>query len=144
MEALAKVKVVQASCTRSDKFCHTACLDQNGAVYTWGSGSKGKLGHAKSWSHADPADELLPKQVECLKEVKIKETLAAGLHSAVLGCDGVLYTFGCGSDGRLGHADYQGHKYLYKEPLPRALDSFKGKNVETVTSAYYHMMAIAS
>ena len=86
----------------------------------------------------------MPKKIEFLKDVKIKETIAAGLHSAALSSDGVLYTFGCGSDGRLGHADYTGHKYLYREALPRAVDSFKGKTVIAATSAYYHMMAIAS
>ena len=32
-------------------------LAEDGAVYTWGAGYKGKLGHEKSWSHEDQADE---------------------------------------------------------------------------------------
>jgi alpha-tubulin suppressor-like RCC1 family protein len=28
----------------------------DGQVYTWGSGYKGKLGHFTEWTHADPAD----------------------------------------------------------------------------------------
>lgn len=144
VEALKDIIVIQASCTRTDKYCHTGCLDINGEVYTWGSGCKGKLGHAATWSHEDPADELLPKKIEALKGIKIKEIICPGLHSAVLSEDGKLYTFGCGSDGRLGHPEYQGHKYLYKEPLPRIVDKFSGMTVEVVTSSYYHMLAIAS
>lgn len=143
VEKLTGKFIIQVSCARTDKYCHTGCVDKDGAVYTWGSGCKGKLGHAATWTHADPADEKFPKQIMHLKDVKIKEVICPGLHSAALSQDGVLYTFGCGSDGRIGHPEYVGHKYLYREALPRPVDAFKGKIVESCSSAYYHMMAIS-
>ena len=144
MAALAGVVVVQASCTRSDKYCHSGCVDNNGGVYTWGSGCKGKLGHAATWTHADPADEPLPKKIEHLKDIKIKEILCAGLHTAVLTQDARLFTFGCGSDGRMGHPEAERHRYLYREPLPRLVESLKAGTVTSVSSAYYHMLAVAA
>lgn len=34
-------------------------------------------------------------------------------------------TFGCGSDGRLGHKEILNHKYLYKEAYPKEIEDFK-------------------
>lgn len=31
-------------------------IDNNGGLYTWGAGYKGKLGHFEEWNHSDPAD----------------------------------------------------------------------------------------
>jgi regulator of chromosome condensation len=36
--------------------------------------------------------------------------------------NGELYTWGCGSDGRLGHPDYGGAVYLYKESHPKKIE----------------------
>lgn len=33
-------------------------------------------------------------------------------------------TFGCGSDGRLGHPEKGNAKYLYKEGYPKLVESF--------------------
>ena len=55
----------------------------------------------------------------------------------------MLYTFGCGSGGRLGHIK-TAHKFLYKERLPRVVGTFEGRFVEDVDSSYYHMIAIVN
>lgn len=75
----------------------------DGVAYTWGAGYKGKLGHEKSWSHSDQADEPIPRPIESLKDVKFARALGGGIHSALISTEGRVYTFGCGSDGRLGH-----------------------------------------
>ena len=48
-----------------------------------------------------------------------------GIHSAILSTNGNVYTFGCGSDGRLGQPDFKGYVYLYKESQPKLLESLK-------------------
>lgn len=48
-----------------------------------------------------------------------------GIHSAILSVSGRVYTFGCGSDGRLGHPDFQGKVYLYKESQPKMIESLE-------------------
>lgn len=48
---------------------HTAAMTETGAIYTWGFGGYGRLGHS------DPADQLSPKEVETFSE---KERTRAG------------------------------------------------------------------
>ena len=77
-------------------------------------------------------------------EVRVKKVVSGGIHSAILTEDGNLFTFGCGSDGRLGHPEYEGFVYLYKESHPKRVEAFPPGKVIDVESSYYHMMAIAS
>ena len=53
--------------------------------------------------------------------VVAKRASAGGIHSAILSDDGAILTFGCGSDGRLGHPESSDHRYLYREGLPRKI-----------------------
>jgi len=133
-------KIIQISCSRGDKHCHMGCVDAAGSAFSWGSGYKAKLGHG------DSKDQILPKKIESLEKenIKIKQFICGGIHSACLGENGVLYTFGCGSDGRLGHPEKGNHKYLYKEKIPKAIEALKGQKVEKSFSSYYHMIALCS
>jgi regulator of chromosome condensation len=58
--------------------------------------------------------------------------------------DGEVFTFGCGSNGRLGHPDFAGHRYLYKEKIPKRVDKFTemGKEVVCFKSHYYNVAAL--
>ena len=103
------------SCSKGEKYSHTTALRCDGAVYTWGSGYKGKLGHQSAWSHEDPADEPVPRKIEKgVDEITVQSVESGGIHNSLLSLDGGLFTFGCGSDGRLGHPECEGHRYLYK------------------------------
>ena len=55
-------------------------------------------------------------------------------------------TFGCGSDGRLGHPEESKYVYLYREPAPRVIEGpFANNNqIFQVASSYYFMAALAS
>ena len=88
-------------------------LSQNGEVYTWGAGYKGKLGHEATWTHENSADQLEPRKMETIKE-KITKVSAGGIHSNILNDNGEILSFGCGSDGRLGHAKSNEYVYLYR------------------------------
>jgi regulator of chromosome condensation len=47
--------------------------------------------------------------------------MCGGIHNSALTKTGELYTWGCGSDGRLGHPEIGAANYLYKESLPKKL-----------------------
>ena len=73
---------------------------------------------------------------------KVIKVVSGGIHSSILTEKGRIYTFGCGSDGRLGHPEYEGYNYLYKESKPKLVEALEGKKVCDVQSSYYHMMAL--
>ena len=131
--------ITQISCSRGDKHCHVGCVDSDGNAYSWGSGYKAKLGHG------DTKDQTNPKLIEFFAKgnIKIKQFIAGGIHSACLSVYGELYTFGCGSDGRLGHPEKGTHKYLYKEKIPKSIEAFKEFRTQKAFSSYYHMISLS-
>lgn len=52
-----------------------------------------------------------------------------------------VFSFGCGSDGRLGHPEVEGHRYLYKEFVPRRIEALMGQKVTEIATSYYHCIA---
>eukprot|EP00736_Rhodelphis_marinus_P014059 Rmarinus@m.24917 len=92
VDALSGLTVCDVSCG----FYHTAAVTLTGAMYTWGAGDHGKLGHNNT------LDLPLPTYVEGLKGLAVKKVSCGGEHTvALLGsCD--VYTWGHGQRGRLG------------------------------------------
>ncbi|KRX05946.1 Regulator of chromosome condensation 1/beta-lactamase-inhibitor protein II [Pseudocohnilembus persalinus] len=133
----------KVSCSRGDKNVHMGAVTQNGDVYTWGSGYKGKLGHVKSENNKNDGfqDYKIPKKIENFDE-KAADFIAGGIHSAILTQKNELFTFGCGSDGRLGHPEKGNHRYLYKEEYPKKIEYFKQRKVLQAFSSYYHMICM--
>ena len=58
-------------------------------------------------------------------DCKIRRVSAGGIHSGVLNDQGEVLTFGCGSNGRLGHEKSTEYVYLYREGIPKLIDSLK-------------------
>lgn len=50
--------------------------------------------------------------------------------------DGVIYTWGFGSFGRLGYID------VLKQPVPRQMVELKGHTITKLSLGYYHAAAI--
>ena len=130
--------IKQVSCTVGEKHAHSGCVDTEGRVFTWGNGYKAKLGHN------DTDDYSIPKLIEALINIKVSKIMCGGIHSAVLTEDGKVFTFGCGSDGRLGHKESEKYNVLYKESLPREIEVFSGKNVIDLSCSYYHCIALSN
>lgn len=78
---------------------HYALLTESGLVYTWGSGSRGQLGHG------DLEPEEKPRLVETLAGMQVCCISVGAWHNAAVTSSGDLYTWGWGTDGQLGIDD---------------------------------------
>lgn len=140
------LNVVQVSCSKGEKHNHTMCVCSNGQAFAWGDQYKGQLGTlpvGTDWSHEIKKMQSQPAPIVGLPEgTQVRKVMCGGIHSALLTMDGLLYTWGCGSDGRLGHPEYEGYVYLYKESRPKLVRSLLGTPVVDVESAYYHTMCL--
>ena len=98
----------------------------DGKAYAWGEHYKGQLGtlpRGSKWMHDSPVLQPLPAQVVLPDEVQIAKVVCGAIHNSCLTTDGRLFTWGCGSDGRLGHPEYEGFVYLYKETHPKRVEA---------------------
>jgi alpha-tubulin suppressor-like RCC1 family protein len=71
---------------------HTAALDAQGRLWTWGFGEAGRLGHGES------LDELVPRAVAALDDIRLCAVSAGGAHTAAVSIDGDLYMWGALSE----------------------------------------------
>lgn len=136
------------------------------ALYTWGDGGFGQLGHRELYTEAY-IKKLNPKATSQLREFtrlgcpRLVESLvgwttpkelghiasikAGGCQSGLLTEKGMLMTWGCGQNGRLGH----GNKKNVNVPTPvTGLKTGKTKSDEQKVRDFaigqYHMMVLTS
>tara|TARA_B110000208_G_scaffold21771_1_gene27540 strand:+ start:109 stop:1068 length:960 start_codon:yes stop_codon:yes gene_type:complete len=107
---------------------HSAALTSEGEVFTWGwgggtsakdvfqdalfgSGGIGALGHG------DLEDRAVPTRVEALVEdgIRVKHVSCGKSHTVVLTEDGMVWSWGKGDSGRLGHCSTE--DFMYPEPV---------------------------
>mmetsp|Transcript_127348 Transcript_127348/g.254401 ORF Transcript_127348/g.254401 Transcript_127348/m.254401 type:complete len:641 (+) Transcript_127348:55-1977(+) len=125
VEQLRSVRVRHVACSR-----HYSCgVSESGEVYTWGLGKDGQLGHG------DVKDVYTPKAVRSLQS-KIRHVSCADNHIAVVSENGVLFTWGRGQNGRLGHGGTE------NEMLPRAVDALAGQHVSQVSCGDFHTACV--
>jgi regulator of chromosome condensation len=79
---------------------HTVVATASGAVWTFGEGEDGELGHGDGERCAEP------RRVDALAGLRATALAAGAYHTAVV-AGGVLHTFGWGESGRLGHGDFE-------------------------------------
>mmetsp|Transcript_24527 Transcript_24527/g.30586 ORF Transcript_24527/g.30586 Transcript_24527/m.30586 type:complete len:215 (+) Transcript_24527:282-926(+) len=84
---LAGKKIVSVAC--GDK--HTVCVTEDGAVYSWGNGRSGALGHSNTENSAEP------KRVEGLSNI-VRVDCGTD-HTIALDSKGKLHSFGSNTYG---------------------------------------------
>ena len=126
---------------------HTAVVDQEGHVYTFGRGDYGMLGH-------DSEQKVLqPKMIENLAKIDMKMTeVATGeFHTVLLSEEGDVWTMGYGGEltggfwrqmfsqggGGLGHGDKE-NKFV-PTPIERLKEH---DDIVKITAGAYHSMAL--
>mmetsp|Transcript_20212 Transcript_20212/g.33368 ORF Transcript_20212/g.33368 Transcript_20212/m.33368 type:complete len:616 (-) Transcript_20212:573-2420(-) len=125
-------KVTQVSCGAN----HTLCLDKTGRVYTWGIGEYGRLGLGDSDSRDNPV--VISSFLE--SKVRVIQVSAGQQHSLALTADCRVFSWGNGSDGKLGHGCTR-HEFS-----PREIEGYKQlRNGETVdVSSQYPLCHISA
>ncbi len=83
---------------------HTALVTEGGNIYTWGDGRNGELGHAYK-DAARQVPQLVPRP-----DTAFFIQVACGRDHTVAVCDnGMVYSWGFGKYGQLGHGDRGSH-----------------------------------
>ena len=111
---------------------HSLALTADGAVWSWGYGGFGRLGHGDSLS------QLLPKKIEAFAGQRVVAVSAGSLHSLAITADGAVWSWGSGSYGRLGHGDMQIQR------LPKKIEALAGQRIVAVSAGLYHSLALTA
>ena len=107
---------------------HSLVVTSSGAVYSWGDGDSGRLGHG------DESEQLVPKRVEAMQE-RACGVAAGDFHSLILTCSGAVYSCGHNDGGVLGHSDLETDTLL-----PTLIEGLDEK-ICAVTSGTVHAIA---
>ncbi|XP_021252472.1 probable E3 ubiquitin-protein ligase HERC4 isoform X2 [Numida meleagris] len=107
---------------------HSFVVSFSGAVYSWGKNDFGQLG----LGHTEDRD--CPSYVEALEHWKAVFISCGADHTAVLSKDGLLYTFGAGGAGQLGHNSTR------NELTPRVVAELWGARVSQVACGRQHTL----
>jgi len=128
IEAFADQRVVAVSAGAA----HSLALTADGAVWSWGWGYFGQLGHG------DTQDQLLPEKVEGFTDQRAVAVSAGGGHSLAITADGAAWSWGWGGKGRLGHGDEQ------RQLLPKKIEALAGQRVVAVSTEATHSLAVTT
>eukprot|EP00931_Biecheleriopsis_adriatica_P018476 TRINITY_DN12943_c0_g1_i1.p1 TRINITY_DN12943_c0_g1~~TRINITY_DN12943_c0_g1_i1.p1 ORF type:complete len:719 (-),score=181.78 TRINITY_DN12943_c0_g1_i1:57-2213(-) len=126
VEGLRSVPVRQVVCGGH----FSASVSESGEVYTWGCGKDGQLGHG------DSKDVHIPRAVRYLQSKVIRSVSCAEHHAAAVSEAGVLFTWGRGQNGRLGHGGTE------NEALPKAVQALDGLHVAQAACGEFHTACI--
>ena len=107
-------------------------ITADGAVWSWGNGWRGMLGHG------DEQGQLLPKKIEAFAGQRVVAISAGKHHSLALTADGAVWSWGFGGHGQLGHGDQQ------HQLLPKKVEAFAGQRVVAVSAGEQHSLALTS
>jgi E3 ubiquitin-protein ligase HERC2 len=111
----------------------TLAVSEAGAVYSFGKGGHGRLGHG------DRLNVRLPKQIQSLRGVCVLTVAAGGAHALALTRSGVVYSWGLGDSGQLGHGLPCKSKHA-----PAIVEALRGVRVDRIAAGDAHSCASSS
>jgi alpha-tubulin suppressor-like RCC1 family protein len=107
---------------------HSLVTSGTGKIWSFGDGMYGRLGHGGQ------GDEAVPRLIEALSRVVVKQVAAGGRHSMVLTRDGDVFTWGSGVHGQ------QGHDNTHIQLVPKRVEGLT--NVTDVAAGDHHSLAV--
>ncbi|GAB9466579.1 hypothetical protein Gpo141_00003950 [Globisporangium polare] len=102
---------------------HSLAVTATGLVYSWGSGTNGKLGHG------DEENCDVPTLISGMEGKRVQVAKAGCEHTVLLTDEQELWTFGQGDSGRLGHGDNLTRK------IPTLIEAFSQSGLRPVAIA---------
>jgi alpha-tubulin suppressor-like RCC1 family protein len=99
-----------------------------GEIWSFGDGGRGRLGHGGE------GDEAVPRLIEALNHVVVKQVAAGMYHSIVLTRGGDVFTWGYGYYGQLGHGNTD------DQHVPKRVEGLT--NVTDIAAGGYHDLAV--
>jgi alpha-tubulin suppressor-like RCC1 family protein len=121
-------RVVDVSCGRY----HTLARTSDGAVYTWGGGKNGRLGHG------DEKIRLTPSCVRALLSSRAVAITAGYHNNLVLTEQGDVWSWGWGAHGQLGTGD------TLDRNAPTIIEGLSGMGIASLTCGDRHSFAITA
>jgi RCC1 and BTB domain-containing protein len=109
---------------------HTACITEDGHLYTFGGGEHGQLGHN------DRVNKVKPTLVQALEGVFVSQITCGWSHSVALTSNGRVFSWGNGDHGKLGHGSGR------KVSVPTMVEKLKDYRVVRVASYNEHTAAL--
>ncbi|XP_063955724.1 probable E3 ubiquitin-protein ligase HERC1 isoform X1 [Lytechinus pictus] len=110
---------------------HSACVTDDGQLYTWGEGDYGRLGHGDSNSRNVPT---LVKDIS-----NVGKVVCGSSHTIAVSQDSrTVWSFGGGDNGKLGHGDTN---RIYK---PKIIESLIGLFIKKVGCGSQSSLALTS
>ncbi|KAM6177234.1 E3 ISG15--protein ligase HERC5-like [Erethizon dorsatum] len=128
VQSLTGVPLVQISAGEA----HSMALSMSGNIYSWGKNDCGQLG----LGHTRSTDS--PSLVEAPANQKVEFLACGGAHTALLTQDGLMFTFGAGKYGQLGHNSTE------NELRPCLVTGFIGNRVTQIACGRWHTLAYVS
>jgi alpha-tubulin suppressor-like RCC1 family protein len=111
-------------------YLHSAAVQENGTVWTWGAGGSGQLGNGGTTNVFTPA---------MLTGISNAVAIAAGdFHTVALTADRKVWTWGDNSSGQLGRSDPNGGYDPLPEPVPGL------SNVVAIAAGSQYTLAVAT
>ena len=122
---------------------HSLALSEAGALYSFGCGANGQLGHGDDDDDHDPnlddgENQHTPRLVAALRGMRVSALAAGEWHSLVLSEAGDIYSFGTGRDGELGHGD------LDCQSTPRPMLALRGVRMGAVAAGLYYSLMVST
>ncbi|XP_035383560.1 probable E3 ubiquitin-protein ligase HERC1 isoform X3 [Electrophorus electricus] len=110
---------------------HSAAVTSDGELYTWGEGDFGRLGHSDSHSRNVPT---------LVKDISgVGQAACGSSHTIAVSQDGrVVWSFGGGDNGKLGHGDTN---RVYR---PKVIEALHGYIIRKVCAGSQCSLALTS
>ena len=117
---------------------HTLATTRDGRIFSFGSGYKDsrRAGLPPVLGHGGNEHQLVPCQIMALSDENVVHIACGWDHSLAVTAEGILYTWGAGTNGKLGHGDEA------DRAIPTIVDCLRGRIIIQAEAGCEHSAAV--